>query len=97
MLPLYTVAVACILPLDWREIHVHPPLTSYCSSDLGVRRRGASEAAEGLERLKKGPEYEVKCSAGGAGCGSVPRSQSVMEEAEHASVMEAPDVLPQVV
>ena len=38
-------------------------------------------AAEGWERMKKGPEYEVKCRAGGA---------------KHATVMEDPDVLPQV-
>ena len=58
-------------------------------------RRGS--AAEGWERMKKAPEYEVKCHTGGAARDSVPRSQSVMEAAEHASVMEGPDVLPQVV
>jgi hypothetical protein len=37
-------------------------------------RRGS--AAEGWERMKKTPEYEVKCSAGGSARGSAPRSQS---------------------
>ena len=41
-------------------------------------------AAEGWERMKKGPEYEVKCRAGGAARESAPR--------EHASVMEDPEV-----
>ena len=38
-------------------------------------RRGS--AAEGWERMKKAPEYEVKCSAGGAARGFATRSQSV--------------------
>jgi hypothetical protein len=46
--------------------------------------------------MKKGPEYEVKCRAGGAVRESAPRSQSGTLW-KHASVMEDPDVLPQVV
>ena len=56
-------------------------------------RRGS--AAEGWERMKKGPEYEVKCRAGGAARESAPRSE-IRDSMEHG-VMEDPDVLPQVV
>jgi len=58
---------------------------------------------EGLERMKEGPEYEVKCSEGDAGSGSAVAygvevsSRNSMEETEHVSVMEGPDVLSHVV
>ena len=61
-------------------------------------RRGST--SEGWERMKKGPEYEVKCRAGGAARESAPTEVSIrnsMEATEHDSVMEDLDVLPQVV
>jgi hypothetical protein len=48
------------------------------------------------ERMKKGPEYEVKCRGGGAPRESAPRSQSGTLW-NHDRVMEETDVLPQVV
>ena len=46
--------------------------------------------------MKKGPEYEVKCRAGGAVRESAPRSQSGTLW-KHDNVMEDPNVLSQVV
>jgi hypothetical protein len=46
--------------------------------------------------MKKGPEYEVKCRAGGVARESESRSQSGTLW-KHASVIEDPDVLSQVV
>ena len=61
---------------------------------FGIERRGS--ASEGWERIKKGPEYEVKYHTGDAARESAPRSQSGTLW-KHASVMEDPDVLSQVV